>query len=65
MNAARMHESRELHLSLTIDEANLVLEAVGNLPFHRVFGLVAKIQQQASQQLNPGGNEPARMGDGR
>ena len=56
---------RDLNLTLSIDEINLILEAVGNLPFHRVFGLVAKIQQQASQQLNPGGNEPARMGDGR
>lgn len=57
---------RELNLSLTIDEVNLILEAVGNLPFHRVYALVGKVQQQASQQLNaaPAG-EPQRMGDGR
>ena len=41
----------ELKLSLTIDETNLILEGLGNLPFVRVHQLVAKIQQQASSQL--------------
>ncbi len=66
MNQARMYEMRELQLSLTIDEVNLILEAVGNLPFHRVYALVGKVQQQASQQLSAGSSsEPQRMGDGR
>ena len=46
---ARMHESRASSLAHH-RRANLVLEAVGNLPFHRVFGLVAKIQQQQAGQ---------------
>lgn len=48
---------RELHLSVTVEEANLILEGVGLLPFARVYALVAKVQQQASQQL---GDKPAR-----
>jgi hypothetical protein len=50
-------EVRDLHLSVTVDEVNLILEAVGLLPFARVYALVAKVQQQASQQLN---GKPAR-----
>ena len=41
----------ELKLTLTIDETNLILEGLGNLPFVRVHQLVAKIQQQASAQI--------------
>ncbi|WP_148313908.1 hypothetical protein [Sorangium cellulosum] len=50
-------EVRELHLSVTVDEVNLILEGVGLLPFARVYALVAKVQQQASQQL---GGKPAQ-----
>jgi hypothetical protein len=41
----------EIKLSLTIEDANVVLEALGNLPFARVYTLVAKIQEQAARQL--------------
>ena len=44
---------RDLTLNLSIDEINLILEAVGNLPFHRVYALVGKVQKQASEQLGP------------
>ncbi|WP_437901470.1 hypothetical protein [Sorangium sp. So ce124] len=50
-------EMRALHLSVTVDEVNLILEGVGLLPFARVYALVAKVQQQASQQL---GGKPAQ-----
>jgi len=43
---------KEVNLTLTIDEANLILEGLGHLPFAKVFELVANIQQQASKQLN-------------
>ncbi|MCB0207852.1 MAG: hypothetical protein KDJ52_00900 [Anaerolineae bacterium] len=43
---------KEINLQITIDEANLVLEALGNLPFARVYALIGKIQEQAGQQLN-------------
>ena len=39
-------------LNLSIDEANLVLEALGEMPYRRVYELVAGIQQQASEQLS-------------
>ena len=42
---------KELRLDFTIDETNLILEGLGNLPFAKVFALVSKIQEQASQQL--------------
>jgi hypothetical protein len=48
---------RDLHLSVTVDEVNLILEGVGLLPFARVYALVAKVQQQAREQL---GGKPAR-----
>ncbi len=44
---------KEINLQLTIEEANLVLEALGNLPFAQVFTLIGKIQEQAGQQLKP------------
>lgn len=41
---------RELTLRLSIAEANLILEALGGLPYVRVFELVGKIQRQATEQ---------------
>lgn len=43
---------KEITFTLTIDEANLILEGVGSLPFSRVYQLVAKLQKQAGSQLN-------------
>jgi len=45
-----------VNLNMSIEEANLVLEALGEMPFRRVFELVSMIQQQASEQL---GEQPA------
>jgi len=42
---------QDIQLRLTIDELNLILEGVGNLPFARVYSLVGKIQAQAAEQL--------------
>lgn len=44
----------EIELKITVEEANLMLEALGQLPFARVYALVAKLQQQASAQINGG-----------
>ena len=55
---------RDLNLSLSIDEINLILEAVGNLPFHRLYALVGKVQKQASEQLNSqAAADPQRSAD--
>lgn len=40
-----------LTLQLTMDETNLILESLGQLPFVRVYTLIGKIQEQAAQQL--------------
>ena len=51
---------REINLRLTVDEANLVLEGLGNLPFVKVYALIGKIQEQAGMQLQGGGTgDPA------
>lgn len=46
---------KTVNLQLSIDEANLILEALGNLPFLKVYTLIAKIQDQANQQLRANG----------
>lgn len=43
---------KDISLTLTIEETNLVLEALGNLPFARVFAVIGKIQEQARHQLS-------------
>ncbi len=45
----------EIKLTLTVNEANLVLTALGQLPYAQVFQVINKIQQQAHGQLN---NQP-------
>ena len=42
---------KEVNLSLKIEEINLVLTALGNLPFIQVNEIIAKIQTQATPQL--------------
>lgn len=41
-----------IQLSLTLEETNTVLEALGQMPYARVYLLVAKIQQQATTRLH-------------
>ncbi len=43
---------KDIKLIISVDEANLILDALGQQPFVKVFGLIQKIQQQASEQLN-------------
>ena len=47
---------KEINLQLNVEEANLVLTALGNLPFIQVHELIGKIQCQASAQLLPAAN---------
>ena len=54
---------KEINLTVTIDEANLILEALGNLPFSRVYTLIAKLQEQAGQQLNSNAAKPEMNSD--
>ena len=41
----------EIRFTVTVDEANLILEGLGNLPFAKVYALVGKLQQQAGEQI--------------
>ncbi|MBL8473306.1 MAG: hypothetical protein KF778_03960 [Rhodocyclaceae bacterium] len=41
----------DIALRLTPQEINLVLEALGNMPFVRVYGLIGKIQSQAAAAM--------------
>lgn len=43
---------KEINLVLTVEETNKILDALGNLPFKSVFGLIQKIQNQAANQLS-------------
>ena len=52
---------QEIHLKLTIDDINLILEAAGALPFARVSGLIGKIQEQAAQQIKAEAADPAPL----
>jgi len=54
---------QNIELKLSVEETNLILEALGAMPFSKVYALIAKIQEQANQQLNSGsqtneGKEP-------
>jgi hypothetical protein len=44
-------ENQDIHLQLTTDEINLILEGLGNMPFVKVYALIAKTQQQATGQV--------------
>ena len=54
---------REIELRLTVDEVNLVLEALGQMPFARVYPLVGKLQEQAGRQVGNGENQPESVLD--
>lgn len=47
-----MNEKVVIKISLSVDEINKILDALGNQPFNQVFQLTSKIQQQAAAQLN-------------
>jgi len=42
-----------MKLELTIDEVNLILQALGAAPYVQVANLVQKIREQAQPQINP------------
>ena len=46
-------------LKLSIEEINLILEGLGNLPFVRVSAVVSNIQKQTAEQLSGGSDGAA------
>jgi dihydroxyacetone kinase len=51
-------DKEDINLQLSADEINLLLEGLGSMPFVKVYALIGKIQQQASDQLSKG-SEPS------
>jgi hypothetical protein len=43
---------KEINFTVTIDEANVILEGIGLLPFAKVYQLVGKLQEQAKRQFD-------------
>ena len=50
---------KTIELTLTIDETNLILEALGALPFARVYSLIGQIQHDAQAQLRDAAPAPS------
>lgn len=50
----------ELTLKLTLDEINLVLNALGEQPFARVYQLVSKLQTQVNDQAQQNETDPIK-----
>ena len=46
---------KNLRLSLSVNETNLILEGLGQMPYARVFALVENLQKQAAQELKEEG----------
>lgn len=44
--------TRSIQLQLAVEDTNLILEALGQLPFVRVYALIGRIQEQARRQLD-------------
>jgi hypothetical protein len=42
---------KNLTLRVSLDEANLIMKALGELPFKDVYELIGKINDQANSQL--------------
>ncbi len=38
---------QKINLKLSVEEINLILEGLGDLPFKQVFSLIGKIKKQA------------------
>ena len=47
-----------IHLELSLDEVNLILEGLGELPFRRVFQLIGRIQGAARAQIQEADIDP-------
>ena len=58
MNDPTMSEPT-IHFELSIDDVNLILDALGEQPFKTVYGLVSRLQAQARSQLRTEANGAA------
>lgn len=42
---------RTVRIEFTVEDLNVVLSALGNEPFAKVYAIIGKIQEQAAEQL--------------
>ncbi len=49
---------KSINLSISVDQTNLILEALGQLPFVKVYELIGSIQAQAKAQLEENDEAP-------
>ena len=42
-----------MRLDLTIEQINVIMQALGNAPYITVAPVIAEIQKQAAPQVNP------------
>jgi hypothetical protein len=42
-----------MNLELTIEQVNVIMQALGNAPYIQVAPVIAEIQKQAAPQVNP------------
>lgn len=43
---------KEVKITLTLDELNLIFKALGNEPFRDVYELIGKLNKQTNAQLS-------------
>lgn len=48
-----MTNEQTITVTLTLNEANIMMAGLGKLPFEMVVDLIGKIRHQAEQQLQP------------
>jgi len=56
-----MTSERILTIQLTLEEGNLLLEALAELPFKTVFELIGQLNQQANESFANNGTENQRQ----
>ncbi len=49
-----------IRLNLSIPELNMLLEALGGMPYYKVYELIGKLQSQAQEQLNGSANQASQ-----
>lgn len=42
---------KDIRFHLNVNEVNLILKSLGNLPYYQVCALIEKMQQQANAQV--------------
>lgn len=52
----------KINLELSFEEVNIILKALGQLPFNQVYELIGTIHQQANEQVHSNENHPPMSG---